>query len=66
MGNAGLFTTSSFDPLNTNAKNFAGIPIPLTVRLVADKRANNMRRVVLVVETQLDARAFEKQPVNLF
>jgi len=66
MGNAGLFTTSSFDPLNTNAKNFAGIPIPLTVRLVADKRANNMRRVVLVVETQLDARAFEKQSINLF
>ena len=68
MGNAGLFTTSSFDPLNTGAKNFAGVPVPLTVRLATTKPTSKpgMRRLTLKVETQLDTRAFEKQPVNLF
>ena len=68
MGNAGLFTTTTFDPLKTGASNFAGVPIPLTVRVVASKPSAQpgMRRLSLKVETQLDSKTFPKQPINLF
>ena len=69
-GRSGTYTMGDADPLNISDQvaNFEqlGIPIPLTIRMAANKRAGGMRRVVFIVETQIDSRTFEKQNVNFF
>ena len=69
-GRSGTYTMGDADPLNISDQvaNFEqlGVPIPLTIRMAADKRAGGMRRVVFIVETQIDSRTFEKQNINFF
>ena len=69
-GRSGTYTMGDADPLNISDQvaNFEqlGVPIPLTIRMAANKRAGGMRRVVFIVETQIDSRTFEKQNVNFF
>mgnify|MGYP003146361717 CR=1 FL=1 len=70
-GRSGTYTIGDADPLNMGDQvaNFEqlGVPIPLTIRMVGDKRKNGtMRRVGFIVETQIDSRTFEKQNINFF